>query len=121
MRPTWRWLIALCVAACATGCGSEETNNAADASSDADASVELAVCDPIAPECGDQQWQFESHPSCPESPPAPLADCPTPHVTCYFCEDPDAAASEGGHSFTVMACAPEPQRWQVQELVCASQ
>lgn len=122
MRPIWRWLTLLCILACLLGCGSEEpARDAGNASSDADASVVLSVCNPIAPECGDQEWQFESHPSCPQSPPAPLEDCPTAHVTCYFCEEPEAAASESGHAFKIMACAPESRQWQVQELVCATQ
>ena len=92
--------------------------NASDGRDTPDSTTVQRVCDPVSPECGGQNWQFESDPSCPEQLPESGTTCDNPRTACYFCDDPEAAASGPGHDFTVKACAPDGT-WELQSLTCA--
>mgnify|MGYP006292442261 FL=1 len=104
----------------ACGPNTSTSDDAGGASDAADAASSQRVCDPRAPECGGQEWQFFSDAACPNERPDPVTSCAEPGTDCYYCGDPDAAESEPGHSFTVMTCNPNTELWQVQELSCAT-
>lgn len=104
-------------------CGPESNDPDPDAgttSDAADASPTERVCDPVSPECGGENWQFQSDETCPEERPQIGTSCENPRTVCYYCDDPDAASSEAGHPFIVNACAPN-STWELQELTCATQ
>ncbi|MGM0556095.1 MAG: hypothetical protein ACQEVA_06935 [Myxococcota bacterium] len=117
-------LVVLLLGVALTACGPGETTNH-DTEQPADAgdtdSTELSLCNPLSPECGGQGWQFESDARCPEAPAMPTTSCSAPTAACYYCEDPELAASEAGHPFEIRACDPNTETWQVQELTCSTE
>lgn len=119
VRRLTRWIAVLCSTLLFAGCG-PGTETGDDAGSDGSNQENLATCDPISPECGGQNWQFESDPACPQTPPTVTSPCRDFGSTCYYCDDPQAAESEPGHSFTVIACVQNNETWQLQELACAT-